>query len=103
MCQKKIFYTLDTEPDCFPLLHFIFPLFSLSFEEIPLLDSHSWVGAQVDEDQFRTLINLIFCVLIFLEAHNNSNQKQNCVSKPTQIHSKLSAAGQMNNNSIVCN
>ena len=103
VCQKKIFYTLDTEPDYFPLLHFIFPLFSLSFEEIPLLDSHSWVGAQVDEDQFRTLINLIFCVLIFLEAHNNSNQKQNCVSKPTQIHSKLSAAGQMNNNSIVCN
>ena len=79
----------SSEQNYLPSLHLIFPLFSLSFEEIPLLDSCSWVGAQVDEDQFRTLINLIFCVLIFLEAHNNSNQKQNCVSKPTRIHSKL--------------
>ena len=71
--------------------HLSLQLFSLRFEEIPLLYSCSWVGAQVDEDQFRTLINLIFCVLIFLEAHNNSNQKQNCISKPTRLHSKLSA------------
>ena len=29
VCQKKMFYTLDTEPDYF--IHFIFPLFSLQF------------------------------------------------------------------------